>query len=762
MRYLLFFLLLASKAFAQSSAPAIGTWRELLPYGTTIDVTASTNRIYAATPFSLFSVDLGTEEMERFSKVSGLSETGISTLQFDKLAQKLWIGYTNSNIDVLTAKGVINIPELKRETVNHDKTIHHFFTDNRVCYASTGLGVIVLNAEKYEIQDSWIIGAGGQYVNTYMFTKDALFFYAATAEGLKRTAVTNPNPADFRTWEVLSGGNGLAAAASNGVVNVGGKIIAWQSDSLFVQNGSNWNLFFQNGLRITSINTAENKLAVTQTSGTGSSQVVVLNPDGSIYKTVQHPVLITTAKKALVQDGSVWVADSTSGLSRWSATDFEQYQPNAPLSVVAGSMTHHSSTLYATAGGVSSSGQPLQQPAGLYQYTAGQWINSSRFTHPSLAAVHDLTAIAIDPRDETLWAGSYGNGLLHFKAGNQIDILQQAPLSGTISDPASIRVAGLAFDAEQNLWVSNTGAATYLHVLKQNGSWQSYTAPFALTNNAVSQIIVDDANQLWIVSPGNGLLLLNHNNTLDNKGDDQWLLFRSGRGNGNLPSNHVLSIAKDKSGYIWVGTSDGIGIIQCPYDVFSNTGCEAILPVAQQGNFANYLFKGEEVKAIAVDGADRKWIGTRNGVWLISSEGDKVIDRFTETNSPLPSNDIQQITIDGATGEVFIATAKGLIAYKGTATEATVMQKELFIYPNPVPPGYSGTIAIKGLAANSTVKITELNGRLVYQTRSLGGQAVWNGKDAKGRPISTGVYLVLVADEQQQERAAGKIVFISK
>lgn len=755
-------MLFAADVYAQHNAPAIDAWREHLPYGTTIDVTASTNRIYAATPFSLFSVDLASDEMERFSKVSGLSETGISTIQFDRLAQKLWIGYTNSNMDVLTTRGIVNIPELKRETVNHDKTIYHFFTDNNVCYASTGLGVIVLNAEKYEIKDSWIIGNNGQYVATYMFGKDAAFFYAATAEGLKRTPVANPNPADFRSWETLSGSNGLAAAACRGIVNVEGKLIAWQNDSLLVQNGNNWVLFFQNGLPITSINTSENKLTVTQTTTAGSSQVLVLTSAGVVERTLQHATYTNTAQKALVQNGSVWVADSTGGLSRWRATEVEPYQPSAPATIVSGAMTWYPHTLYATAGGTNSRGQPLHRPAGLYQYRDGQWTTINRYSHPALAAVTDVTTIAIDPRDESVWAGSLGSGLLHFTTNNPVALFQQAPLRGPLSDPGNIQIAGLAFDNEQNLWVTNTGADTYLHVLKRDRTWQSFTAPFSLTNHAVSQIVIDEANQVWIVSPGNGLLVLNHNNTLDNTSDDRWLLYRSGRGSGNLPSSEVLTIAKDKSGYLWVGTRDGIGLVQCPYEVFAPTGCEAIVPVAQQGNFANYLFKGEEVRAIAVDGADRKWIGTRNGVWLISPEGDQVIQRFTEANSPLPSNEIEQLAIDGATGEVFMATAKGLIAYKGTATEATELQKELFIYPNPVPPGYSGTIAIKGLSANSTVKITELNGRLVYQTRSLGGQAVWNGKDARGRAIATGVYLVLVSDEQQQERAAGKIVFIAR
>jgi hypothetical protein len=210
-----------------------------------------------------------------------------------------------------------------------------------------------------------------------------------------------------------------------------------------------------------------------------------------------------------------------------------------------------------------------------------------------------------------------------------------------------------------------------------------------------------------------------------------------------------------------VGTDNGIGVIQCPQNVF-NGGCEAILPIVPQGNFAGYLFSGESVQSIAVDGADRKWVATHNGVWLISSDGEKIIEQFTQDNSPLLANDVKKIAIDGKSGEVFFATAKGICSFRSTATEGGESNSNVTVFPNPVPPGYGGTIAIRGLAANSIVKITELNGRLVYQTRALGGQAVWDGKDYKGRKISTGVYLVLVSTDDKAEKTATKIVFISR
>ena len=197
-----------------------------------------------------------------------------------------------------------------------------------------------------------------------------------------------------------------------------------------------------------------------------------------------------------------------------------------------------------------------------------------------------------------------------------------------------------------------------------------------------------------------------------------------------------------------------------PQQVFSATGCEAVLPIVQQDNFAGYLFAAEEVQTIKTDGADRKWIGTKTGAWLISADGDKTIYHFTADNSPLLSNDVKQIAIDPTSGEVFFATANGICSYRGTATAGGTTNEQVLVFPNPVPPGYNGTIAIRGLVNNAIVKITELDGRLVYQTRANGGQATWNGFDYRGRKVATGVYLVLVSNDSGKESIATKIVFV--
>jgi ligand-binding sensor domain-containing protein len=762
-RILLVLFFISQQIVAQQPLPPIGMWREHLPYQGTIDVTASPNKLYAATEYSLFSIDRQTNEITRLSKVSGLSETGLSAIKYDELTNKLYIGYSNSNIDIIDDKGIHNIPELKRKVVTGDKNIYDIYTDNELGYISTGLGVIVVDAEKYEIRDSWIIGENGGPVKTYMFTRANGNYYAATEEGLKATPVSTSNPANFSSWVKLSGTKGLSSSAARAVLNFNSTIVVLQNDTLFIEKGSGFEPFFSNGWPVASVNVSGNNLLISQRKPTGEARVIVVDINGNTVNELKQDNVIAMPENAIAVNDEYWVADLYGGLSRWtngSAT--EVYKLNSPDNIALGQLAVANNNLYAAAGAVNDSWNYQYNPNGVYQLNNSYWRSYNKYHNPPLDTILDIIAIAPDLRDGTLWAGSFGGGLVHLGNNNTVKIYKQdSPLETIPGDPGSYRVSGLAFDQEHNLWISNFGANHPLHVLKNDGSWQSYTIPLNLNLDAVGRILIDDASQKWIQSPlGNGLLLFNDNGTIDNTSDDKWKLYKSGTGSGNLPSNDVTSLAKDKNGFIWVGTTNGIGVIQCPGEALT-TGCEAIWPVIKEGGFANYLFKGEVVKSIAVDGADRKWIATSTGAWLVNSEGDKVLVHFTEENSPLLSNNVVEIAVDGKTGEVFLATDKGICSYRSDATEAQAEQGNVLVFPNPVPPGYNGPIAIKGLPENSIAKITELNGRLVYQTRSLGGQAIWNGRDYKGRKVASGIYIVIASDDQQQQKAVTRIVFIS-
>jgi len=736
----------------------IGQWREHLPWHQAYLVASTPGYIWAATPFSIFSVDLSENSIERWNKINGLSETGVSAIGAGN--SKLIIAYTNSNVDILEDGEVVNIDAIKNSTISGDKYIYDIFVRNQLAYLSTGIGIVVIDLENHEVKDTWIIGNGGSKKHVHGVAADAAFFYAATEEGMKKADIDNTNLADFRNWENEPG---LSPGAVQSVVVTQDNVIAEKNDSLFKRDGANWSFFYHDGWTIKNISVSGAKILLSEIQNT-SGRVVELNSSGSVTNTIQQANYIASPGQAIFFENNYWIADSVAGLLKLGGTTFEQYIPNSPASIVTGNMDAYNNVIYAAAGSVNSNWEPVDNKAGAFRYANGQWDFFNARNFPQFDSLPDIITVLANPLDESFWAGSYGGGLVNIRNNNEVTIYKQnSPLQPAYFSPGSYRISGLARDPEQNIWVANYGGNAALHVRKADGSWRSFSIPFPLVEKAVSQIVVDDLNQKWIVSPkGGGLICFNHGQTFDNPGDDQWKWYRPGTGNGNLPENNVLCIAKDKSNFIWVGTKRGVGIIYCPQQVFQAGGCDAVLPVVQQDNFAGYLFRDEEVQAIAVDGADRKWIGTKNGVWLISADAEKTIYRFTTNNSPLPDNDIKSIAIDGNSGEVFFSTAKGIYSFRSTATEGSTANSNVLVFPNPVPPGYNGSIAIRGLANNAIVKITEMDGRLVYQTRALGGQATWNGKDYKGRSISSGVYLVLVSDDTRQEKLATKIVFINK
>jgi len=726
-------------------------------------VAAGNGKVFAATPYSLFSVTLADNSVERLSRVTGLSETGISAICYDNAQEKLFIAYSNSNIDILYRNDIINLPDIKRDNIIGDKTIYSIYPLEKNYYLSTGLGVVVIDGERYEVKDSWFIGNGGQQVKVNGFTSDATTFYAATEQGLKRASRNAANLADHNQWETLSGNNGLPAGDCRNVLTVQNNLIAEAESKLWIWNGNNWTVWYQDEWPIISTTVAENKVLLCQLKANGESRVAILSSSGVMERAITQVEPLSSPRRAILLQNDPWLADQFGGLTHFTASSYEQYKPNSPEATASGEMTVYNNTFYATAGEVNEAWNYQYNGNGIYILKEGEWTNINRYRYTQIDTLLDYITIAIDPKDESIWAGSFGGGLLHITQPLSFSIIKAGVLSPAIGDPGSYRVSGLAFDQDKLLWLSNYGAPQPLLAKKQDGSWLRFSIPFLLPENALTQIILDDDNYKWIVAAkSGGLLCYDPGGSVENTGDDHWKKFGTGAGNGNLPAADVLCIAKDKDGFIWVGTANGIGVIQCPGQVFTGQGCEAVWPVVKQGNFAGYLFNGQQVRSIAVDGANRKWVATDNGVWLISATGEEVIYQFTETNSPLLSNIVKKITINGQTGEVFFATAKGICSFRSTATEGAARNENVLVFPNPVPPGYSGTIGIRGLVNNAIVKITELDGRLVYQTRALGGQAVWDGKDYKGRRISTGVYLVLVSNDGRTENTAAKIVFISK
>jgi len=739
----------------------IGSWREHLNYQNTIQVVKG-NELYCATKTNLFSID-NKGEITRYSKINGLNDIGINAIGWDETTKQLIIAYKNSNLDILKGSIVRNISDILQSKVAGNKTINHIYCKNGIAYLSTGLGIILVDLNRYEIKDSWIIGNNGSLSNINATIADNNFFYAASIEGLKRAVVNSSNLANYTNWFNMSGSNGLPLGTINFVGTISNQLVATKRDTVFIFNNNNWKTFYSDSSwQIINTSISSEKLHISQKNNAGNARVVILSSSGVILNTLSKPGVISLPQSAISDNNSVWIADQFGGLSKFT-NDIERFIPNGPAGIASGEFAFSKTALFSAAGSVNTAWNYLYNRDGIFKFGDGSWTSKGALNTTQLDTTLDFITLAVDPIKQSLWAGSYGGGLVQITE-SQTTIYKQnnSLLQAAIGDPKSFRVSGLSFDANNNLWISNYGAPQPLKLLKSDGTWKSFSIPFSLVENAVAQIINDDYNQLWIISPkNNGLICYQYGNNVDNTNDDQWKLFKQGIGNGNLPSNNILSITKDKNNSIWVGTDDGIAVFNCNNNIFGSGGCDAILPIIQQDQFAGFLFKGEQVQCIAVDGANKKWVGTLNGVWLISSDGKKLIQHFTTANSPLLSNDIKKIGIDPQSGEVFFATFNGICSYRSTATDANESFNNILVFPNPVPAGYNGTIAIKGLTDNSIVKITELNGRLVYQTRSLGGQAIWNGKDYNGNKIATGVYLVIARNDSGEEKIVTKIIITS-
>ncbi len=405
---------------------------------------------------------------------------------------------------------------------------------------------------------------------------------------------------------------------------------------------------------------------------------------------------------------------------------------------------------------------------GVFHYQEGAWSKIHRSEDPAMDTIFDIINIAIDPSSPGhVFAGTWGSGLLEIDNGELTAIHDHN--SGSSLQNWKDRnnwcgIGGLAYDDDNNLWISNSYVESPVSVLKPDGTWRSYD--FGNTLNAstfTGELIVTGQDQKWMVLPrGTGLFVWEDQGTLDDPSDDQYKILTTAQGQGGLPSNEVHAIAEDLDGEIWVGTAKGIAVFYTPTDIFSSNPSDAEQILLEQDGLTEVLLETEVVTSIAVDGGDRKWIGTESaGVFLMSANGTELIEHFNASNSPLFSNTIKDIAIDHENGLVYIGTSEGLLSYKGAATEGKDVMDDITVYPNPVTTDYQGPISITGLPRDSDVKVTDVSGNVVYRTRSLGGKATWNGKDFSGLRVKTGVYLVFCSSPEGEQNQVAKILFVN-
>lgn len=750
-------LILSQSCWGQQKA--IGKWQSFLPYNKANSVATNGNILFVACQSSFFTYNMLSKETSTYAKENGMSDIELSYIAHDPLTEYTVLAYTNSNIDLFKDQSFYNIPDIKLKNVTSDKTINHILIDDSKAYLSTGIGIIVLDLEKKEIKETYVFAKGATNITVRGLAVEANYFYAITDNGLYKIQKTDPRIQASSYWQLLD-----AKRQYNNVAVLKNKIYLSTTDSVFIwSNDTAQYIFSRAGNSIQHLDPLENELSILVYSlSSNSGKSLVIRPsDNKIIDSVQSN---SPRQSVQTNDGTIWIADDQKGMTSKN----ENLVPNGPQDIGTYDIIAENGTYYIAHGSYDDKWNAAFPPNknGISIYKDQKWKSYNIFNFNPFEKLNDAVRIAKDPKDQSIYIASQQEGLFYLKTDNTAGQLKEGVFEPHIIDPSTYRLSGVAFDSENNLWVTQTNSPNELVARSaKDGNWYKFalplTRPRPFWSNGAAGLIIDDINQKWFFSPvGGGVLVYNDNNTLDNPNDDTYIRLVSGKGMGNLPDNNVQCIANDKKGTIWIGTSNGIGIINCP-DRVTFAECEAEIRVVQYDQFAGELFSGENVKTIAIDGANRKWIGTGNGVWLISEDANTIIERFTKDNSPLPSNVIQTIKVDQISGEVLIGTDKGMVSYRSTATDGGVANKDVLIFPNPVTKNYRGTIAIKGLVNNADVRITDISGQLIFKTKALGGQAIWNGQDYTGRRPQSGVFLVFASNNDGTETYAGKLVFIN-
>ncbi|OSZ82605.1 hypothetical protein CAP35_04890 [Chitinophagaceae bacterium IBVUCB1] len=740
----------------------IGYWRSHLPYNTAVGVAFdNANNLYVATEKTFFIYNISSKQSEGFSKAEGMADVSVSCIGYDLSSNTAIIGYENSNIDLYQDGAFYNLPDLKMRNISGSKKINDIYTSDGYAYISTDAGMLVINLEKREIKETYNFSIAGQGIAIKSAAIAGNNLFAATDKGLYTGNKNSGLLQSFTTWGKIDTLRNFISLAS-----VNNKLFVATVDSVFEYINNTLQFVFRSDSNIRKISPGINSLWVCEgirSNFRGKAHKLSLT---NYIKTDSFNVFGFCNQVVHGDTDRVWVAAGADGflLREFRGEPYKLQLPEGPSSFPCYDILANNEELWVAHGGYDEKRRANNNGAGFSNFRDGKWKWYRRFEYqPFGDSMRDFSKL-YKSADGILYAGSVQNGLLVINPDGSTLSYQQNSFIGTSSvSPTWYFVGGFAEDNNSNLWMTIYGGKQELAVKTKEGQWYPITVPIPRSGipNAAADIIVDDNNQKWYATSGasSGVIVYDDNNTPTNTFDDRYRLLLAGKGVGGLADNEVYSLAKDKKGSIWIGTKNGISIVSCPAQVIEGT-CEAENRTVQYDKFAGYLFQEEIVKTIAVDGANRKWIGTNNGVWLISEEGDNIIYRFTQENSPLPSNNINKITIDPQTGDVYIGTEQGLVSYRSTATDGGKENADVKVFPNPVPTGYSGTIAIKGLVENADVRITDISGQLVFRTKALGGQAVWNGYDYTGRRPQSGVYLIFVTNKDGSQTKVGKMVFM--
>ena len=739
-------------------------WKGYFSYNEIRDVSQSPTAFFAASENALFSKKLSTNSIKTINTIDGLSGLTITALYHSPVSNKTMVGYESGLIIVINeADGsmlrVVDI--INKQLPAQIKRVNHFMEYNGIVYVSCDFGIVQYNLTTNGFGDTYFIGDNGAEIRVSQTAVSGEQIFAATAFGIRRASISNPNLNDFSQWTTLLGGiwTGIEAFQS--------ELLAVSSVGQVVRyNGSVFNNFLQMPEQVVDFRASADYLLITM-PGRCNVYNSSLAPVAQIFSSsVQQELTYFTCATAI--GPMLYLGTREHGIFTTSVNSpgmFENLLPAGPSRNNIFSINTETPNLWAVYGDYTGDYDPDPlRTYGVSKFNEQGWTNLRyQEVKPLDREAYDLVRLTVHPSNmEEVYISSYHSGLLKLE-NDSFSTLYDDTNSGLESlflpsapNYKSIRIEQSAYDRSGNLWMSNGLVANGIKVLKSDGSWQSVNIEpvtsdfFALRFGKLS---IDKNNTKWFAT-NMGVMAYNENGNI-------FKTIKTGDSEGNLPIDDVRVVTIDNRNQLWIGTTKGLRVLSS-IDRFKNEGqMQSNAVIILEDGLAQELMYEQSITDIAVDGANNKWIATADsGVFLVSPNGQETLYQFNTSNSPLPSNTVNDIGINGATGEVFFATDRGMVSFRGTATSASDNLSNVIVYPNPVRPTYAGTVKISGLMDNCNVKITDIEGNLVHEAIAQGGTVEWDTTAFGKYRVASGVYMIFIASEDAIETKVKKVMIV--
>ena len=750
------------------SQEGVQLWTGHYSYNNIKDISFGNGIIYASAENAFFRYN-ELNEITKVSTIEGLSGKNITASLYDEETNRFLLGHENGSMQVSLedTQEIIQVVDIvEKGSISPDvKQINDLMKFGEFIYIATNFGISLYNLNTLEFDDTYFIGENGAQVEVRKTTIYQDNIYAATNDGIYRAPVMNDNLIDFDQWERIRAGNWIAVQAFAGVMYA-----IDRGRRIFSFDGAFSSALFTFPQIVNDVEATEEYITITTEEevfvyDTGFNVVV------RIDSFIDFPDVEFNA--ALLVGNDLYIGSTEFGMLKTSLSNpstAEEIHPQGPLRNSIFGMEKTATLLWNVFGFYDIFYNPFPSASpnrtefnfGISYLEDNTWTDIS---YEDAFSIRVMAGVTADPNDEThLYVNSFHDGLLELT-----DNVPSALFNGTNTpeipdtDPGNpnnldYRLGKGAFDNNGDFWftASQSSVPFDLIVRRANGSFQGFDADAALpnVNFGYSNIVIDRNGSLFFGGNTVGLIGFNESNNAENQ-------FRGITDENNLPSDDVRALAIDNRGQLWIGTARGLRVLFNTSDFFNpeSTPEPQEIIILDNGEASELLFQ-QFITDIEVDGSNNKWIATSDsGVFYLSSNGQETIHHFTTDNSPLPSNTINDIVIDGITGEVFIATTSGLLSFNGSATDPSENLSEVYAFPNPVRPG-GDKVTISGLTSRANVKITDIEGNLVFETTSEGGSVEWNLTAFGRHNVASGVYLVLVSSQDGQDSTIKKIMVV--